>query len=226
MSGTISYIAIIEAQSLVRHGLERVLSADPRHVVVSAVTDRGEFQGAGERPDVILYGPPRDCAEEPRESVAELAGHGKVLVMHDFPGSFSVLDTIRAGALGCVTKEISVRELLVAVRTVGAGGYHVSPELAPRLHAELNRPARPEPRVLARRELETLRWLADGLTHGQIARRMGLTEATVSTYVKRIRSKLDVGNKADLTRTAIELGLLRCGERRTAVPAPVSGTVG
>ncbi|MEK8143043.1 LuxR C-terminal-related transcriptional regulator [Streptomyces sp. M10(2022)] len=41
-----------------------------------------------------------------------------------------------------------------------------------------------------------------------MARRMDLTEATVSTYVKRIRNKLNVGNKADLTRKAIELGLL------------------
>jgi ATP/maltotriose-dependent transcriptional regulator MalT len=48
---------------------------------------------------------------------------------------------------------------------------------------------------------------AAGLTHRQIARRMMLTEATVSTYVKRIRNKLGVGNKADLTRKAFELGL-------------------
>jgi DNA-binding NarL/FixJ family response regulator len=85
---------------------------------------------------------------------------------------------------------------------------HLDAGLARRLHSELRRPATAPASALARRELETLRWIAAGLTHGQIARRMDLTEATVSTYVKRIRSKLNVGNKADLTRKAIELGLL------------------
>lgn len=68
--------------------------------------------------------------------------------------------------------------------------------------------------ALAPRESEALGWLAVGLTHRQIAGHMGLTEATVSTYVKRIRSKLNVGNKADLTRAAIELGLLDHSGRR------------
>jgi DNA-binding CsgD family transcriptional regulator len=54
--------------------------------------------------------------------------------------------------------------------------------------------------VLAPRELETATLLAQGLTHRQISRRMGLTEATVSTYVKRLRAKLNVGNKAELTK--------------------------
>ncbi|MBY8889480.1 LuxR C-terminal-related transcriptional regulator, partial [Streptomyces sp. PTM05] len=47
-----------------------------------------------------------------------------------------------------------------------------------------------------------------GLTHSQVARRMSLAETTVNTYVKRIRSKLNLGNKADLTRKAVQLGLL------------------
>ena len=78
--------------------------------------------------------------------------------------------------------------------------------------------------MLAPRESETLGWLAVGLTHRQIAGHMGLTEATVSTYVKRIRSKLQVGNKAELTRMAIGLGLLdKAGER---IPAPSSQHLG
>ena len=47
---------------------------------------------------------------------------------------------------------------------------------------------------------------AHGLTQGQIATRMGLSQATVNTYAKRIRAKLKVSNKAELTRIAIDLG--------------------
>jgi DNA-binding NarL/FixJ family response regulator len=118
-----------------------------------------------------------------------------------------VTAALRAGAHGCVSRQADETELLTAVATVADGGVHVSPELAERLHRELRQPQAGAPPALARREIETLRWLAAGLTHRQIARRMALTEATVSTYVKRIRNKLGVGNKADLTRKAFELGL-------------------
>jgi DNA-binding NarL/FixJ family response regulator len=212
-----SHIAIVEAQNLVRHGLERVLSGSPCWQVVTAVRTLTEFSHTEHRPDIVLYGPPPNAEASVTDAVADLTQHCRVLVMSDFTDSTPIVPVIQAGALGVVTKQICERELVTAVQTVAHGGYYISAQLAPRMQSELCRAERPEPRVLARRELETLRWLAAGLTHGQIARRMGLTEATVSTYVKRIRSKLDVGNKADLTRTAIELGLL---EHPEAAPAP------
>ncbi|MEU2246865.1 response regulator transcription factor [Streptomyces sp. NPDC019224] len=156
-------------------------------------------------------------------SITRLAARGRVLVVRDTVAAHPILPVIRAGALGCVTEYVEERELLRAVETVSEGGLHISPLLMPRLYAELaDRATGSEPRPLARREQETLRLLAGGLTHGQIGRRLGLTEATISTYVKRIRTKLDVGNKADLTRRAIELGLLSepsRDPRQDAVPS-------
>lgn len=64
---------------------------------------------------------------------------------------------------------------------------------------------------LTPREQETLGYIAHGFTHTQTARRMGVSQATVDTYVKRIRQKLCLGNKADLTRKAIELGCVDLG---------------
>ncbi|WP_405160841.1 LuxR C-terminal-related transcriptional regulator [Nocardia sp. NBC_01499] len=72
---------------------------------------------------------------------------------------------------------------------------------------------------LGKREIEALRWVARGLTHRQVGRRMGLTEETVNTYIKRIRSKLDAHNKAALTRRAIELGYLAGHEAFTSESA-------
>lgn len=57
--------------------------------------------------------------------------------------------------------------------------------------------------TLSRREEEVLRQIANGLTHGQIARRLGISQHTVNTYVKRIRAKMSLGNKAELTRAAV-----------------------
>ena len=56
---------------------------------------------------------------------------------------------------------------------------------------------------LSEREEQVLRQIAHGLTHGQIATRLGISPHTVDTYVKRIRAKLGVGNKAELTRVAL-----------------------
>jgi DNA-binding CsgD family transcriptional regulator len=90
------------------------------------------------------------------------------------------------------------------------------PQLVAQLHAELLRSAQEESSGLAPREIETLRWIALGFTESQIATRMGLSQTTVNTYAKRIRGKLNVSNKADLTRMAIELGYLGHGHRHPA----------
>jgi len=62
-----------------------------------------------------------------------------------------------------------------------------------------------DPSALAPREKETLRYIARGYTHAQAARRMGISEATVDTYVKRVRQKFKLGNKAELTLLAIQV---------------------
>ena len=61
---------------------------------------------------------------------------------------------------------------------------------------------------LAPRELEALALIAQGFTQAQAAVRMGVSAATVDTYMRRIRKKLGAGNKARLTRRALELGLV------------------
>ena len=203
-----SRIAIVEYYDLVRRGLENLLSVSPLLRVVAVVAEPPELDPAQPPADVIVFGPAPKAEPSLTERIGELSPRGRVLVISDFTGRQSVAGALRAGAYGCVTRHADDDDLLRAVSTVAFGGLHVAPSLTARLHAELQMSVPPQP-LLAPREAETLRLLAAGLTHGQIARRMNLTEATVSTYVKRIRIKLNVGNKADLTRKAIELGLLR-----------------
>lgn len=204
----IPHVAIVEHHSLMRRGLESLLSSSALVHLAALVAEPAGLDAADLRVDAIVYGPPGNRERPMSEVVGRLAVRGRVLVVSNFDGWESVTDTLRAGAHGCVSRQADDDELLRGVSTVAEGGIHVDAGLAPRLHTELRQPATAPASALARRELETLRWIAAGLTHGQIARRMDLTEATVSTYVKRIRSKLNVGNKADLTRKAIELGLL------------------
>lgn len=219
---SISRIAIVEHHNLIRRGLDNLLSNSALLRVVAVVAEPWQLDAAAPRCDIIVLGPSPDAERNLTEEVGLLTTRGKVLVIGEFAGWQLLADALRAGAYGCVTRDADDEELLLAIKTVARGGVHVAPGLATHLHTELRHPAATPPPTLARREIETLRWIAAGLTHGQIARRMDLTEATVSTYVKRIRNKLNVGNKAGLTRKAIELGLLHEEPREEAQGAPVS----
>jgi DNA-binding NarL/FixJ family response regulator len=203
-----SRIAIVEHYDLVRCGLENLLSGSPMLCVVAVVADPPELGPTQPPPDVIVFGPSAEAEQSLSELIGELTPRGRVLVISDFADRQLVAGAIRAGAFGCVTRRADEDELLRAVAAVALGGLYVAPSLAAPLHNELQLSVS-HPLVLGRREAEALRLLAAGLTYRQIARHMNLTEATVSTYVKRIRNKLNVRNKADLTRKAFELGLLR-----------------
>ena len=95
---------------------------------------------------------------------------------------------------------------VAAVETVAAGGFAMSSQLADILQAgfAVQPPTAPPGPQLSAREEETLGLIARGLTHAQVAKRMGVSKATVDTYVERIRAKLQVGNKAELTRVALQ----------------------
>ena len=211
----ISPIAIVEYYDLVRRGLENLVSGSPMLRVSAVAAEPQELIRTQMLSEVIVFGPSPEAEKSLSQQITELTPWGRVLVISDLTGDQLVAGAIRAGAYGCVTRQVGDDELLRAVTAVAAGALHVAPGLTARLHSELRLPASHQ-LVLARREAETLRLLAAGLTHGQIARRMNLTETTVSTYVKRIRSKLNVGNKADLTRKAIELGLLQAANSGAA----------
>jgi DNA-binding NarL/FixJ family response regulator len=78
---------------------------------------------------------------------------------------------------------------------------------------------------LSEREEQVLRQISLGLTHGQIATRLGISPHTVDTYVKRIRAKLGVGNKAELTRAALLGRLVRPSPPRPDPEAPAHPSV-
>ncbi len=111
---------------------------------------------------------------------------------------------LSAGAIGVVSKAEPAEVIVRAVQRVTSGlrVWARSEEPGPAARSS----AQPPPVTsghLSDREEQVLRLIASGLTHGQIATRLGISPHTVDTYVKRIRSKLGVGNKAELTRAAL-----------------------
>lgn len=107
---------------------------------------------------------------------------------------------LQAGAAGVISRRESGQRVVNAVETVASGGRVCPEDLA-------TAPVTTRYQVpgchLSEREGQVLRQISRGLTHGQIATRLGISPHTVDTYVKRIRAKLGVGNKAELTRAAL-----------------------
>jgi DNA-binding NarL/FixJ family response regulator len=206
-------VAIIDDQPITRAGMERVLADEPGFIIgasVSSVDDIDTLDGPGAYGVAVVAVSTRDM----RSCVDIVTSVSKVahpVVTSTWDSENMLWDAIRAGARGCVTRSCDQREMVTALRIAAAGALYVSPELVGRLHEQLGRPGRPGRDVtvgLAPREIETVRLISLGLTQRQIATRMGLSEATVNTYAKRIRGKLKVSNKAELTRAAIGLGLV------------------
>jgi DNA-binding NarL/FixJ family response regulator len=220
-------IAVVERHPLVRRGLESLLLNSPRVQLAATAAEPPDLPPTahgGRWFDTIVHGA-TETGQAFSDGIEALAQRGRVLVLADFSNWRPVTDALRTGAFGCVDRQAEEEELLSAVATVAQGGLYVAPGLASQLQSELRQPVACPPPSLGQREAETLRWLAAGLTHREIARRMGLTETTISTYVKRIRNKLNVGNKADLTRMAIRFGLL-ANEFEDATALPIHGRDG
>ncbi|MFB8759372.1 response regulator transcription factor [Streptomyces nigra] len=137
---------------------------------------------------------------------------------HELPGNLEDIDILIV--------EEGLLERAPSSRAVRAGGHH-GPEIVPLsadaqpeevLRRVTGRRAAPAPHTqaadhgwvapLSPREQEVLQFIASGMTHDQVARRVGISRHTVDTYVKRVRTKFGVGNKAELTRVALGLNLV------------------
>lgn len=197
-------LAVVCGSPVVRSGLECVLEDVPGLIIRYSVDSVAALKRHSVPPDQVVI----DLYALPGARIgatfwAGLPGRCGVVALCPPEDPPDLIVALQGGVRALLTRDSDVDELRLAVRTARSGGVHLSRELARQLivqHGTAN------PQHLAPREIETLRWVAEGLTHGQIGRRMGLSESTVSAYVKRIRAKLHAGNKADLTRMAIKLG--------------------
>ncbi|MBP2471853.1 DNA-binding NarL/FixJ family response regulator [Crossiella equi] len=176
-------VAIAAALPLVRLGVESAVNAHPAFRVVNAVGTVAELLAHGVPADLVVA---EVQGREPVAGLAELAGRSGVVLLagRDDP-RLAGLSGVASVLPGTTSPAELVRELCVV-----SGGL----------------PA--QPNVLTRREVETVRLISSGLTNRQIARRLGLSEATVDTYVKRIRNKLRVSNKAELVSRVLSAGYL------------------
>ena len=115
---------------------------------------------------------------------------------------------VRAGAAGYLTKDAAEAELVAAVRRVAGGQRYLTPVLAEALLDALDTDGAPPHTALSDREYQVLRLLASGKPVSAVAEQLSLSVKTVSTYRTRMLKKMGMANNAELTRYALEQGLV------------------
>jgi two-component system NarL family response regulator len=201
-------ILIAEDHAVVRDGLAAVLKFEPDMTVaglanngLEAVTQFREL-----KPDVVLM----DLAMPELDGAgAILAIRGefpdaRILVLTTYDNDESVFRALENGAQGYLLKDCATAELLSAIRKIGSGGTHVSERAAARL-AERAMAGGP----LSPREIEVLKWIAEGKSNKEIGALLFISEGTVKTHVLSIHEKLGVGDRTEAVVTAIKRGILR-----------------
>ncbi|MFT4216916.1 MAG: response regulator transcription factor [Micropruina sp.] len=207
---------LVDDEPLIRSGLRLILDGTPGIEVVGEAGDgRAGVQAAASlRPDVVLMDlrmPVLDGIAATREIVA--AGHGAaVVVLTSFDTEGFIADALDAGAQGFLLKNAPPEELIDAVRHAAAGAMPFSPAVLRRvtqLAARAPRPGGADPLgALSDREREVALLIADGLGNQEIADRLYLSLPTVKTYVGRLLTKLDAGNRVQIA-LAVQRARLR-----------------
>jgi DNA-binding NarL/FixJ family response regulator len=213
-------VLLADDQRLVRSGFRMILRAEPDIDVVGEAGDGVEALAEARRlqPDVVLMDvrmPKVDGIEATRRLLLE-PDPPRVLVLTTFDLDEYVFSALRAGASGFLLKDAPEEQLLAAIRVAADGGAIFSPGVTTRLierFAALGEPAAPPPRLadLTARELEVLRLLARGLSNGEIAAELVVSDHTVKTHVARVLSKLDLRDRTQAAILAYESGLVRPG---------------
>ena len=220
-------VAVIDDQEIVRAGFAALLGTQDDFRVVGTAADGEEAVELcrAERPHVVLMDvrmPVLDGIEATRRVVSAGKRPPRVIMLTTFDLDEYVYDALGAGASGFLLKDVTADTLFEAVRVVAAGDALLAPGVTRRLIAEFARlrpsaPSSPDALVeLTPRETEVLRLVAEGLSNGEIAERLVVSDETIKTHVSRVLSKLDVRDRTQAVVVAYESGLVTPRAREPA----------
>ncbi len=206
---------VVDDHPMWRDAVERDLQAAGFDVVgVAADGHQAIARFPAARPEVVVLDLqiPGPGGVEVTADVLSRDPSARVLILSASGEQADVLAAVKAGATGYLVKSASRAELIEAVRRVAAGDTVFTPGLAGLVLGEFRRIADGPPEAekadpLTDRETEILKMVAKGMSYKQIAERLVLSHRTVQNHVQNTLRKLQMHNRVQLTRYAIEQGL-------------------
>lgn len=217
-------VLVAEDQKVVRDGLVLLLGMLPGIEVAGAAVDGDDAvrQALELQPDVVLmdlHMPGCDGVEATRRLARARPGV-HIVVLTSYSDDESVLAALRAGARGFLTKDAGATDILQAVSAVSEGKALLDPGIQRRLVEAIlsgempQRTGAPPDGAgpaggLTRREAEVLAEIAAGLSNGEIAAKLFISDTTVKTHVNHLLVKTGMRDRAQLVGYAYRLGLAR-----------------
>ncbi|HET7386054.1 MAG TPA: response regulator transcription factor [Nocardioidaceae bacterium] len=214
-----SSVLIADDQTLVRRGFRMIIEIEADLDVVGEAAD-GEAAVALSRslePDVVLMDvrmPGTDGIEATRRIMAEQVSPPRVIMLTTFDMDEYVYDALHAGASGFLLKDVPPEQLVDGIRAVLSGESLLAPAITRRMIEVYldRRPVAPPSDALdslTPRERETLALLARGMSNGEIAEELVVSETTVKTHVSRVLMKLDLRDRVQAVIFAYEHAIVR-----------------
>lgn len=211
-------VIVADDHPIVRTGLRAILEDEPDIHVCDEAGSGPELLDRlcqrlrnGQSVDAVVMDvamPGRGAAETLRR-VKELHAKVGILVLSMYPPEQYAIRLIKSGASAYLTKEAAPTLLCFAVRTIAAGKHFLTPDVAELMACQLLTPtAGPEHQRLSNREYDIFCKLAAGLSVKEIAERLYISSKTVSTYRRRILSKMSIKRNADMTHYALQNQLI------------------
>ena len=206
-------VLVADDQGIVREGLMTLLESADRIQPVASAADGAEAirLAARHRPDVVLMDlrmPKLDGVEATRE-IRAAQPETEIVVLTTHADEASILDALRAGARGYLTKDAGIQEIARAVHAAAAHQSLLDPVVQARLldavgtaPASTARSAQTLPDELTPREAEVLSLIARGLSNGEIAAQLVVSEATVKTHVNHVFAKIGARDRAQAVHYA------------------------
>jgi DNA-binding NarL/FixJ family response regulator len=206
-------VFIADDHAIVREGLKQIL-AETRDIVVAGEAENGLdaiklFRKSECQVMLLDISLPDRNGIEVLKQIKKEKPELAVLMLSMHREDQYAIRSLKAGASGYLTKQSAPKELVVAIRQVGAGLKYISPALAQELanHVGDDHEA-PLHETLSDREYQTLTMIASGKTVGTIAKELSLSVKTVSEYRARLLVKMKLKNSAELTHYAIKNQLI------------------
>jgi DNA-binding NarL/FixJ family response regulator len=187
------------------------LGADPELEIVGEAQDGAEaVKLANElHPDVVLMDilMPVMNGIQATAAIRQSLPDTEVIALTSVLGDNSVIDAVRAGAIGYLLKDTDANELRRAIKAAAAGKVQLSPEVAARLMREVRTPTETR-ESLTDREIEVIKLLGQGKSNKDISQALFIGEQTVKTHVSHILDKLGVPSRTQAALYAIRSGLV------------------
>jgi len=208
-------VCLVDDQTLVRQGIRSLLELVDDIQVIAEASDGWEgLQVIRDcQPDVVLLDVrmPRKNGLEVLVELKDSRELPPTIILTTFDDQGVVIEGIHRGAKGYLLKDVSLEQLVGAIRAVAAGGTLIQPAITERIVKNIEQnasefPSLEPPDPLTAREIEVLRMMTGGFSNREIAEALHVAEGTIKNHVSNILSKMGVRDRTRAVLKALEKG--------------------